>query len=76
MTKLRLGAAFVAVAVASSLLLAPAHAAPSVSAERGPGNLLGNLLCAIAGLLDPGVDLPDILARLLTVLTKLRNLFS
>ena len=181
MTKLRLGAAFVAVAVASSLLLAPAHAAPDtaaqtsatsfrdvlvkgtgdngerfrgrldivkfvstdegvkavgnltgrvrdaegeligrvedkrvrlpitqangtceilhlelgpldldllglvihldkvvldITAERGPGNLLGNLLCAIAGLLDPGVDLPDILANLLTLLAKLLNLFS
>lgn len=25
----------------------------SITAEQGPGNLLGNLLCAITGLLDP-----------------------
>ena len=25
----------------------------NITAEQGPGNLLGNLLCAIAGLLDP-----------------------
>ncbi|HEX2051209.1 MAG TPA: hypothetical protein VHJ34_11360 [Actinomycetota bacterium] len=47
-----------------------------ITAEQGPGNLLGNLLCAIAGLLDPGVDLPDILAQLLTLLTRLLDLFS
>lgn len=35
-----------------------------VTAVPGPGNLLGNLLCAIAGLLD-GVDLSGILADLL-----------
>lgn len=26
----------------------------NITADSGPGNLLGNLLCAIAGLLDPG----------------------
>ena len=26
----------------------------TIDAQSGPGNLLGNLLCAIAGLLDPG----------------------
>lgn len=35
-----------------------------VNAVPGPGNLLGNLLCAIAGLLD-GVDLSGILGNLL-----------
>jgi hypothetical protein len=25
-----------------------------ITGERGPGNLLGNLLCAVAGLLDGG----------------------
>jgi hypothetical protein len=25
-----------------------------ITAQPGPGNLLGNLLCAVAGLLDPG----------------------
>ena len=27
-----------------------------ITAERGPGNLLGNLLCAVAGLLDNGAN--------------------
>jgi hypothetical protein len=35
-----------------------------VTAIPGPGNLLGNLLCAIAGLLD-GVDLSGVLGNLL-----------
>jgi hypothetical protein len=35
-----------------------------VTAVPGPGNLLGNLLCAVAGLLD-GVDLGNVLGRLL-----------
>lgn len=35
-----------------------------VTAVPGPGNLLGNLLCAVAGLLD-GVDLGDLLGNLL-----------
>jgi hypothetical protein len=35
-----------------------------VTAVPGPGNLLGNLLCAIAGLLD-GVDLGGVLGNLL-----------
>jgi hypothetical protein len=35
-----------------------------ITAIPGPGNLLGNLLCAIAGLLD-GVDLGGILGGLL-----------
>jgi hypothetical protein len=29
-----------------------------ITAEPGPGNLLGNLLCAIAGLLNPGASGP------------------
>jgi len=42
-----------------------------ITAERGPGNLLGNLLCAIAGLLDgPGAlnQLVGLLNRLLAAL--------
>jgi hypothetical protein len=35
-----------------------------ITAEPGPGNLLGNLLCAIAGLLD-GIDLGGVLSGLL-----------
>jgi hypothetical protein len=29
----------------------------TITAQRGPGNLLGNLLCAVAGLLDGGGNL-------------------
>ena len=36
-----------------------------ITAEPGPGNLLGNLLCAIAGLLDGGLDLNTVLRDLL-----------
>ena len=36
-----------------------------ITAEAGPGNLLGNLLCAIAGLLDRGLDLNGVLRDLL-----------
>ena len=36
-----------------------------ITAEAGPGNLLGNLLCAIAGLLDRGLNLNGILRDLL-----------
>ena len=36
----------------------------NITAEQGPGNLLGNLLCAVAGLLDGGLNLNGI-ARLL-----------
>jgi hypothetical protein len=35
-----------------------------VTAEPGPGNLLGNLLCAVAGLLD-GVNIGGVLGGLL-----------
>lgn len=35
-----------------------------ITAEPGPGNLLGNLLCAVAALLD-GFDLSGILGELL-----------
>jgi hypothetical protein len=45
-----------------------------ITAIPGPGNLLGNLLCAIAGLLN-GVDLSgvlgDLLQRLLAALIRI-----
>ena len=44
----------------------------TITAEQGPGNLLGNLLCAIAGLLDnpasPATGLAGLLNRLLGAL--------
>ncbi len=42
-----------------------------ISAEPGAGNLLGNQLCAIAGLLDGGSPLTQILNQLVTLLNQL-----
>jgi hypothetical protein len=42
-----------------------------ITAEQGPGNLLGNLLCAVAGLLDsnaPGGLLANLLNQLFGLL--------
>jgi hypothetical protein len=44
----------------------------NIDAVPGPGNLLGNLLCAIAGLLDPGSNL-DLTGVLRNVLISLIN---
>jgi hypothetical protein len=44
-----------------------------IDAQSGPGNLLGNLLCAVAGLLDNGGPLTQIaslLNQILAVLTR------
>lgn len=41
-----------------------------IDAESGPGNLLGNLLCAVAGLLDAGGPLSG-LARLLNGILRI-----
>jgi hypothetical protein len=38
---------------------------------RGPGNLLGNLLCALTDLLNPGNPLGGVLARLRSILRLL-----
>ena len=44
----------------------------NITAEQGPGNLLGNLLCAVAGLLDntgsPTGGLAALLNRILGIL--------
>jgi hypothetical protein len=39
---------------------------PRITADPGPGNLLGNLLCAVAGLLDSS-GLQGVIAHLLSV---------
>jgi hypothetical protein len=39
-----------------------------ITAEPGPGNLLGNLLCAVAGLLDRPNALADLLNRIFRLL--------
>lgn len=41
----------------------------NISAESGPGNLLGNLLCAVAGLLDGGLQ--GLLGRLVNLLNRI-----
>lgn len=43
-----------------------------IAAEPGPGNLLGNLLCAIAGLLDP----PGPLGQLAALLNNLLRILG
>jgi len=42
-----------------------------VEAIGGPGNLLGNLLCAIAGLLDPGGFLSGVLGQIAGLLNQI-----
>ena len=42
-----------------------------IVAVPGPGNLLGNLLCAIAGLLDPGGPLTNLLNQLVALLNQI-----
>jgi hypothetical protein len=45
-----------------------------IEAIPGAGNLLGNLLCAVAGLLDPGpVGLPGLIQGLLDAIANLLN---
>jgi len=50
--------------------LAPIHL--DITAVPGAGNLLGNLLCAVAGLLDPNGFLTDLINNL----TQLLNLLN
>ncbi|HET9493250.1 MAG TPA: hypothetical protein VFR15_03390 [Chloroflexia bacterium] len=47
----------------------------TIDAERGPGNLLGNLLCAIAGLLD-GNPLGDVLNQIVGLLNRIIDLLG
>ena len=43
-----------------------------IEAQPGPGNLLGNLLCAITGILDPGANSPvNVLRQVLNALLAL-----
>ncbi len=48
----------------------------TITAEQGPGNLLGNLLCAVAGLLDGGVDLGSIGDALANLLNRIFGLLG
>lgn len=50
-----------------------------LTAVSGPGNLLGNLLCAVAGLLDPGGLLNNLLTglnRLLAILDRINDILG
>ena len=42
-----------------------------IIAQTGAGQLLGNLLCAVAGLLDPGGSLSGLLGQLSTLLNQI-----
>lgn len=46
-----------------------------ITAEQGSGQLLGNLLCALAHLLD-GTGTPDVLAQLLTAVARVVQLLG
>jgi hypothetical protein len=43
----------------------------NIVAQSGAGQLLGNLLCFVAGLLDGGTPLSDLLARVTTLLNRI-----
>jgi hypothetical protein len=47
----------------------------TIDAESGPGNLLGNLLCAIVGLLD-GNPLTDVLNQIVGLLNRIIDLLG
>jgi hypothetical protein len=47
----------------------------NITAVPGAGNLLGNLLCAIAGLLDPGGNITDLI-QFLNLLNQLLGLLG
>jgi hypothetical protein len=43
----------------------------NITAQQGPGNLLGNLLCAVTHLLDNSNASPTALNRLLTQINQI-----
>jgi hypothetical protein len=48
----------------------------TITAESGPGNLLGNLLCAIAGLLDGPTGVNAILTQIAALLNQLLGILG
>ena len=51
----------------------------TITAEQGPGNLLGNLLCAVAGLLDgniPAAGLGGLLNQIASLLNQILSIIS
>ena len=43
----------------------------NITAQQGPGNLLGNLLCAVAGLLDGNTGVTAVLNQIAALLNQL-----
>jgi hypothetical protein len=48
----------------------------NITAQSGPGNLLGNLLCAVAGLLNGNTGLSTILNQIATLLNQLLGILG
>jgi hypothetical protein len=48
----------------------------NITAQSGPGNLLGNLLCAVAGLLDGPTGLNAILTQITALLNQLLGILG
>ena len=48
----------------------------NITAQQGPGNLLGNLLCAVAGLLDGPTGLNAILTQIASLLNRVLGLLG
>lgn len=48
----------------------------NITAQSGPGNLVGNLLCAVAGLLDGPLPLTAVLGQIAALLNQLLGILS
>ena len=48
----------------------------NITAQSGPGELVGNLLCAIAGLLDGGLPLNTLLGQIAALLNQLLGILG
>ena len=48
----------------------------NITAESGPGNLLGNLLCAVAGLLDGPSPLSNLLNQIVGLLNQILSILG
>src|SRR6478752_6578051 len=52
------------------------HVHLNITAQSGPGELVGNLLCAIAGLLDGGLPLNTVLGQIAALLNQLLGILG
>jgi hypothetical protein len=48
----------------------------NITAQSGPGNLVGNLLCAVAGLLDGPLPLTAVLGQIAALLNQLLGILG